>query len=57
MYGGRGAGGVVVGGGAGVGGLAATGVPIMLTILLAVALVAGGLLFLRWGTLRRGRES
>jgi hypothetical protein len=56
MYGGRGTGGVVVGGGT-VGGLATTGVPIMLTILLAVALVVGGLLFLRWGTVRRGRQS
>jgi len=56
MYGGRGTGGVVVGGGT-VGGLATTGVPIMLTILVAVALVVGGLLFLRWGTVRRGRQS
>jgi hypothetical protein len=56
MYGGRGTGGVVAGTGA-AGGLATTGVPIMLTILLAVALVVGGLLFLRWGTLRRGRQS
>jgi hypothetical protein len=55
MYGGRGTGGVVVGGG--VGGLATTGAPIMLTVLLSFALLLAGLLALRWGAVRRDRES
>ena len=50
MY--RGTGGGVVGGGA-AGGLSATGVPIMLSIILAVAFLVTGLLLLRWGKVRR----
>jgi hypothetical protein len=49
MYGSRGVGGVAVG----AGGLAASGVPIMITLILAVVLVLAGLLLLRWGRVRR----
>jgi len=50
------------GGGSGIagisigGGLAATGVPIAISLLLAVALVFAGLLLLRWGKVRRGNN-
>lgn len=49
MYrGGFGIGGVSVGGG-----LAATGVPIAITLVLAAVVVLTGLLLLRWGRVRR----
>lgn len=51
MYGGKGGG--VVGVGVG-GGLATTGAPIALTLILAFAVVLAGLLLLRWGKVRRG---
>jgi hypothetical protein len=50
MY--RSSGGAVAGGGA-VGGLATTGAPILLSIILAVAFLVTGLLLLRWGKVRR----
>lgn len=40
--------------GVGGGGLAATGAPIAMTLLLALAVVIAGLLLLRWGKVRRG---
>jgi len=49
MY--RGIGGVGVGGG----GLAATGAPIALTLVLAFIVTVAGLLTLRWGKVRRGQ--
>ncbi|MEP7177787.1 MAG: hypothetical protein ABI775_01740 [Pseudonocardiales bacterium] len=49
MY--RGAGGI----GAGAGGLAATGAPIALTLILALIVTIAGLLTLRWGKVRRGQ--
>jgi hypothetical protein len=42
----------VVGGGT-AGGLSATGVPIMLSIILSVVFLVTGLLLLRWGKVRR----
>lgn len=48
MYGRAGIGGVSIGGG-----LAATGVPIMMTLIIAFVAVVAGLLLLRWGTVRR----
>jgi hypothetical protein len=50
MYRGSGILGVGVGGGS----LAATGVPIAMTLILAFAVVVAGLLMLRWGKVRRG---
>ncbi len=43
-------GGIIIGGG----GLAATGVPIAMTLILAFAVVIAGLLLLRWGKIRHG---
>lgn len=48
MYGRAGIGGLSVGGG-----LAATGAPIMMALIVATVAVVSGLLLLRWSTVRR----